>query len=348
MSTGSPQDPLPMQRPRAGPGLGGLTPESRVGTGAPSLFLRPKGVGGAQESGGTKKPQGAFPFKSSDGRRPGPGARGREDVEKDSLLNFPSLCSGGGRGRRPTGGRRAECSGGGRGATPGPGRPLPAPAAAADPRPPRRPYQLVPGSLRSWRAGAAVKFMSGPGLFEGEMWAPDAHCKVTSTWTALRWGSSPPSLPPVPTAQGLASHRRQLRGVPVLEWRDRWGLWCQERTWAPQWVLAGAHLLPGHICRECRTRFLPFRPCSMCEFADLALVLENRASSSRELPAAACHVLPSWFCLASNPSRPESWGPITTEGQPCALQQSDCSCIEARCQTVTFHQNMQQPSPRFP
>lgn len=174
-----------MCSPRAGPGLGGLTPENRSGTGAPSLLLQPKGVGGARESGGAQEAAGSFPFKSSYGRRPGPGARGREDVEKDSPRTSPAFVRAEAEAGDRPGGRRAERSGGGRGAIAGPGRPLPGPAAdprpgpASPARPRRRPYQLVPGSLRSWRAAAAVKFMSGPRAVRGLRRAGPGGAAVT-------------------------------------------------------------------------------------------------------------------------------------------------------------------------
>lgn len=174
-----------MCSPRAGPGLGGLTPESRSGTGAPSLLLQPKGVGGARESGGAQEAAGSFPFKSSYGRRPGPGARGREDVEKDSPRTSPAFVRAEAEAGDRPGGRRAERSGGGRGAIAGPGRPLPGPAAdprpgpASPARPRRRPYQLIPGSLRSWREAAAVKFMSGPRAVRGLRRAGPGGAAVT-------------------------------------------------------------------------------------------------------------------------------------------------------------------------
>ncbi|KAI5942903.1 Galectin-8 [Manis javanica] len=83
--------------------------------------------------------------------------------------------------------------------------------------------------------------------------------------------------------------------------------------------------------------------CKTGEFADLAPVLENRASSSQELPNCC---LPCSARLRTPPG--QSPGVTSgTEGQPWALQQSNWSSIKARCQTVTFHQNSQQPSLAF-
>lgn len=67
-------------------------------------LLLPSAKGGARKKAAARrKPErSSFPFKSPDGRRPDPAARGREHVGKDSLPNFPRLCSGGGRGGHPS------------------------------------------------------------------------------------------------------------------------------------------------------------------------------------------------------------------------------------------------------
>lgn len=128
-----PHRPDPRVQPLAGPGLGrGLTPELRSGTDATPSSFQPRGVGGVQDGRERRRPgRASFPFKSlmaaAQTRRPG-----TENVGKDSLPNFPGLCSGGGRGGRASlgGGPRAR------------------PCASWRPRPrPRRRWRRRPPSI---------------------------------------------------------------------------------------------------------------------------------------------------------------------------------------------------------
>ena len=183
MGVAHPTGPDPRAAPGR-PGPGALTPESRSGTGAPSFFPPAKAGGGrARPKGRENQSELLSPLRAlmaaAQTQRPGD-----ENVAKDSLPNFPSLCSGGGRGGRLRwaegrglsralhGGHGHGGGGGGAPRARPPGRPLPARARARPPAPDptgrggrrglgRESGRRLPGHPGVPRGPAGVKFTSG-------------------------------------------------------------------------------------------------------------------------------------------------------------------------------------------
>ncbi|XP_063560783.1 collagen alpha-1(I) chain-like [Gorilla gorilla gorilla] len=161
------------------PGLGGSTPEGPRGIHAPSSFPPAKGGGAKRREENTRrKPESSrFSFKSPDGRSPEP--EGRENVGKDSLPNFASLCLGGWGLTSPgrAGPRARPCAPVQRPRSPGARHPGTRPRSRArtptrTPAPPGEggrgsAYQIVPSAPRSRRAQRRVKFTSGPRAARG-------------------------------------------------------------------------------------------------------------------------------------------------------------------------------------